>query len=167
MSPFSCEHEREVADLLHHGFWPDACPPELRAHVETCKICSDLLLVTQTFQRDRKLAAEIPVLESAGALWWRAQLRRRSAAIETMTRPILGAQMFAFVIAFVVTAAILVGEAGNWRTWIADLPRALHLGALLPSAFTGTTGTLWIIVPVLATVAVLSGVVVYLAAEKQ
>jgi hypothetical protein len=167
VSPFSCEREREVTDLLHNGFWPDACPAELRGHVETCKICSDLLLVTQTFQSDRKLATELPVMESAGALWWRAQLRRRSAAIEKVGRPILGAQLFASAIAFVVTAAVLVGQAGNWRTWIADLPRALHLGALLPSAMTGTTGTLWIILPVLATVALLGGVVVYLATEKQ
>ena len=84
-----------------------------------------------------------------------------------MARPILGAQLFAFATALVVTVAVLVGQAGNWRTWLHDLPRALHLDALLPSAMPHPAETLWILVPVLATVALLSGLVVFLATERQ
>jgi hypothetical protein len=52
------------------------------------------------------------------------------------------------------------------RIWLEDLPRALHLDALLPSALSQSGSVSWI-VPALAMVALLSGVVVYLATEKQ
>ena len=167
MSPFSCVREREVTDLLHRGHWPDACPSNLRSHIDTCRICSDLVLVTQTMQAAKKQSAELPRLEPAGAIWWRAQLRRRNAAIEKVTRPILGAQIFALVVALVVAIGVVIWQADNWRTWLSELPRALHLDALIPASTTISGETLWIVVPVLAMIALLSGVVVYLASEKQ
>jgi hypothetical protein len=167
MSPFSCAREQEVTDLLHRGHWPGACTAELRAHVAACRICSDLVLVTTTMQAARTRSAEMPRLEAPGAIWWRAQLRRRNAAIEKVTRPILGAQLFALAMALVVAVGVVIWQADNWRGWVEDLPRVLHLGALLPTSMTNSGETLWIVVPVLATIALLSGVVVYLASEKQ
>lgn len=167
MSPFSCVREREVTDLLHQGYWPDACPEELRAHVEMCRICSDLVLVSGTVQGERRQTLPLARLEAPGALWWRAQLRRRNEAIEKMARPIFGAQVFALAMALVVAVVVLVWQAGNWSAWISDLPRALHLDALLPASLADSGGMLWIVVSVLATIALLSGMVVYLASEKQ
>jgi hypothetical protein len=166
MSPFTCSRERQVSELLHNGHWPQACPDDLRAHVASCRACSDLILVTETLQASRKQSAQLPHLEAPGAIWWRAQLRRRNAALETMSRPILGAQIFALAMAVVVIAAVAVWQAGNWSAWFADLPSALHLDALIPSSMP-ESGTLWIVVPLLATIALLSGVVVYLASDKQ
>jgi hypothetical protein len=166
MSPFSCTREREVSELLHQGYWPEACPEELRAHVEACRICSDLVLVTSALGMERKETMPMARLEAPGALWWRAQLRKRNVAIEKMARPILGAQVFALAMALVVAAAVLVWQAGSWSAWIQELPAALHLDALLPATAVDLSGMLWII-PVLASIAVLSGVVVYLASEKQ
>ena len=167
MSPFSCVREREVTELLDRGYWPEACPAELRAHVESCRMCSDLVLVAQAFQAAHKQTTPEPRLESAGALWWRAQLRRRNAAIEKVGRPILGAQIFALVVSVVVAAAVLAWRGNTLKAWFEDLPRALHLDALVPAAFSQSSGMAWIVIPVLATVALLSGVVVYLATEKQ
>ena len=167
MSPFSCAREREVTDLLHRGYWPEACPAELKAHVEACRSCSDLVLVAGTMQAARRQSAELPRLEAAGAIWWRAQLRRRNAAIEKVTKPILGAQIFALAVALVVAVAVVLWQADTWRGWIEDLPRVLHLDALLPASMANSGETLWIVVPVLAMIALLSGVVVYLASEKQ
>jgi hypothetical protein len=166
MSPFKCTREREVSGLLHNGYWPQACPDDLRAHVASCRTCSELILVTVALQASRKQTADLPRLEAAGAIWWRAQLRRRSAALETMSRPILGAQLFALGMAVVVLAALAVWQAENWSAWFADLPRALHLDALIPSSMPESS-TLWIVAPLLATIALLSGVVVYLASDKQ
>lgn len=166
MSPFGCVCEREVTELLRQGYWPDACPPELRAHVETCRICSDLVLVTAVLGKQRSETMPMARLEVPGALWWRAQLRKRNAAIEKMARPIVGAQVFALAMALLVAVAVLVWQGGTWSAWFADLPRVLHLDALLPAGLGDFGGMLWI-VPVLATIAVLSGVVVYLASEKQ
>lgn len=167
MNPLKCPREREVAEILRQGFWPDACPPELSVHVETCRMCSDLVVVTRAFQDARKEAGPPAPLESAGALWWRAQLRRRNAAIETVARPIVGAQIFALVASIVIAVAALAWQGSTWKTWIADLPRALHLNALMPPALSQSGGAAWIIIPVLAMVALLGGVVVYLSAEKQ
>jgi len=166
MSPFTCARERELSELIRKGHWPQASPADLRAHVTSCRSCSDLVLVTDTLQASHRHTAELPRLEPAGAIWWRAQLRRRNAAIEKVSRPILGAQLFASTMALVVIAAVAVWQFGNWSVWFADLPGTLHLDALIPSAMP-ENGILWIIMPVLATIALLSGVVVYLASEKQ
>ena len=166
MSPFSCTREREVAAVLHSGHWPQACPEDLRAHVAACRGCSDLVLVTEALQASRRQTAGLPRLQPAGAIWWRAQLRRRNAAIEKVSRPILGAQLFALAMTLGVIAAIAVWQFGNWSAWFADLPDVLHLDALIPSSMP-ESGILWIIVPVLATIALLSGIVVYLTSEKQ
>lgn len=166
MSPLSCSSEREVADLMHRGYWPDACPDELRAHVASCRSCSDLVLVTQTFQAARKETAQLPSLESAGALWWRAQLRRRNDALERVARPIFGAQIFALVMVALLIAASIAWQGGTLRAWMQNLPWALHFDALVPASLLQSGGLTWIILSIFATVALLSGIVVYLT-EKQ
>lgn len=166
MSPFTCTRERELIALLQNGHWPQACSDELRAHVASCRSCSDLVLVTGSLQASRRQTAELPRLEPAGPIWWRAQLRRRNTAIEKVSRPIIGAQIFAIAMTLVVVAAIAVWQFGNWSAWFADLPGTLHLNALIPSAMPESS-ILWIIVPVLTTIALLSGILVYLASEKQ
>ncbi len=167
MSPFSCAREREVTELLHQGYWPDACPADLRGHVEACRVCSDLVVVAQAFQQAHMQTMPPPRMESAGAIWWRAQLRRRNAAIEKVARPIWGAQIFALVVSVVVAAGVLAWKGSVLRGWFADLPRALHLDALMPAALSQSGGVGSIVLPALATVVLLSGVVVYLATEKQ
>ena len=166
MTPFTCAREREVSDLLHKGHWPQACSEELRTHVGSCRICSDLVLVTESLQASRRQTAELPRLEPAGAIWWRAQLRRRNAAIDQMSRPIIGAQIFALAMALIVFGVVAVWQVDNWSAWLADLPGVLHLDALIPSSFPAN-GILWIIVPILATIALLSGIVAYITSEKQ
>jgi hypothetical protein len=170
MSPFTCTREKEVADLLHRGHWPQACPRELRAHVDACRSCSDLVLVTETFHSAKALTLAKPQLPSGGALWWRAQLRRRNQAIERINKPILGAQIFAFAMTLFVVIAVLawqLREGHSFAAWFEDLPRALHFDALLPASFPHLEGSLWLLFPLLATVALVSGAVVYLTSEKQ
>ncbi len=170
MSPFACPREREVAALVHQGHWPQACPEDLRAHVDQCRACSDLVLVTATFQSARAQSAAMPRLESPGALWWRAQLRRRNAAIERIGRPLLGAQIFAFAVTLVVAVGAIVWQAKqgfHLVSWLVQLPQALNLDVLLPASRPHLESGVWLLVPVLATVALLGGVVVYLASEKQ
>ena len=167
MSPFSCGREAELTQLLAQGYWPDASPAELRAHVEACRVCADLVLVSQAFQAAHREMIPGSRLESAGALWWRAQLRKRNAAIEKVGRPIFGALIFAMVISVLVGGGMLAWKGNTLKVWFGDLPRALHLDALVPTALTQTDGMASMVLPVLATVALLSGVVVYLATEKQ
>ena len=170
MNPFACPHEQEVAELLRLGQWPDAVPAELRDHAAACRTCSDLVLVTQTFQLARASAAIATPIQSAGALWWRAQLRNRNAAIERISKPIIGAQIFAFIVSVAVAAGVLawqVHRGFHFLAWIQSLPAALHLDALFPAAMPDFSGGLMLLLPILATLALVSGVVVYLASEKQ
>ena len=164
MIPITCAREKEVAELLHRGHWPQACAPELRQHVAACRQCSDLILTTQAFQSARANTSP-PRIESPGALWWRAQLRRRNAAIERISRPILGAQIFALAVALVLGIGVLAWESRHGLN-LAALLHDLHLRALLPTSLS-LEGNLWLVIPLAATLALVSGVILYLTTEKQ
>jgi hypothetical protein len=168
----ACAHEKEVAALLARGHYPQACPADLRAHVSACRSCADLVLVTRAFQTARTESAAAANLASPGLLWWRAQLRRRNAAVERIGKPILGAQIFALSVSLLFAVGFLASQATHglhWLAWLQQLPPApaLHLEALWPSALFNSGWSFPVLIPILATLAVLSGVVVYLASEKQ
>jgi hypothetical protein len=168
----TCSREKEVKELLARGHWPQACAPELRAHVSACRVCGDLVLVTEAFQQARADAASAARLGSAGALWWRAQLRRRNEAVERIGKPILGAQIFALVINLLLAVGFLGLQARhglNWLGWLEQLQQAptLHLEAVWHSALFSSGWSLMVLIPALATLALLGGAVVYLASERQ
>lgn len=165
MSPFNCAHEIEVKQLLERGQWPQASTQEQRTHVEGCRVCSELVLVGQALAMSRTSAMALPTLPAAGGLWWRAQLRRRNEALARMERPILGAEVFALI---VVLLAAVCGAAWQLRRGIdfAAWLRDLHLGTLWPASLASFDGAWGFLVPVLAALAVVSGVVVYFASEK-
>jgi len=170
MTPFTCAREKELTQALRLGHWPQACPPELRAHVAGCRTCSDLALVAGSLRVARSSVTDTPHLPSAGALWWRAQLRRRNADIERLARPLLGAQIFAMAMAVVVCAGVLLWAARQGfaiGSWFRQLAHTFDLSALLPDSLVQFGGISWLLIPVLATLALVSGVVVYFASEKQ
>ena len=158
-----CGREKELAELLERGHWPDASSDELRAHVARCRACRDLVLVKQAFRADRAMAASAAKLESPGVVWWRARLRRRNAAIAQIGRPILGAQIFALAISLIAAAGYVGTQARRgfqWLAWVEQLPRALHLGALLPEGLR-LQGETWLVMSLVAMLALMSGVIVY------
>lgn len=166
----ACPREPELTELLGRGCWPEASNEELRAHVAGCSACRELVVVRQAFGRERALAAGEARLESPGVLWWRAQLRRRNAAIERIGRPLLGAHIFALAmcLAAVLVYALSLAKRGfDWLAWLGDLPRALHLGALLPDSLGKSTWEIWLAVSIAAMVALMGGLIVYLASEKR
>lgn len=172
----ACPREKEVKELVERGQWPVAAAtaPELRAHVDGCRSCGDLVLVAMAFQNARAEAAGEAKVGSAGALWWRAQLRRRNAAVERLGRPILGAQIFALAVNLLLVVGLVVWQARHGLTWFAQLPltASFHLdsGWLDSGWFDSLLSSGWsslVLIFAAATLALLSGVVVYLAAEKQ
>ncbi len=185
----TCPREKEVKELVERGQWPvaSATAQELRAHVDRCRSCGELVLVTAAFQHARAQAVGEARLGSPGVLWWRAQLRRRNAAMERIGRPILGAQIFALAINLLLAVGFVAWQARHglawftwhfWNGWFARLPQAaaLHLDSLWPSALWSSTLpdsglssllTPMVMIPAAATLALLGGVVVYLASEKQ
>jgi hypothetical protein len=167
----TCSRENEVAELVERGYWPQACSSELRAHVDACRACSDLVLLTSAFQHARAHAAGMARLESPGVLLWRAQLRRRNAAVERIGKPLIRAQVFALAVTVVLTLGFMASQARqglHWISWFEGPLHPLHFEALWPAALaTFDGGRLWFLVPVLAALAILSGVVAYVASEQK
>jgi hypothetical protein len=167
----SCSRQSEVQQMLANGHWPHACPADLRAHLADCRGCGELLLLIQAFQQSRTTAAAQVKLPPAGAIWWRAQLRRRNAAVERVGKPILGAYVFALSMTILVAAAFAISQARHglrWLDWIGESSSAaMHVESLNPSAWLSSGGALMVLIPIFATLALVGAVAVYLAAEKQ
>ena len=164
----ACPFEKEVEQALRDGHWPRGCASELRAHVESCRDCSDLVLVRQSFHEARAQSAAEPVSDSPCVLWWRAQLRRRYAATETVTRPVNIAQTFALFINLVVAIVFVAWHYHHgvrWAAWWSDLmpSRVLHFWSITPLRSDWNPAVL---IPTLGALAVLSGLLVYLATER-
>jgi hypothetical protein len=153
--------------MLARGHWPQACPAELRAHLAACRPCAELLVVTQAFQQDRAAAAAQVNLPASGAIWWRAQLRRRNAAVERMGKPILGAYLFALTMTLLVAATLVVSQARRGLRLLEWGSAVLHAQSVNPSAWLSSAGTLVVLIPIFATVALVGALAVYLTAERQ
>ncbi|PYT79236.1 MAG: hypothetical protein DMG40_17130 [Acidobacteria bacterium] len=103
MNLFCCTSEMALEATLRQGRWPHACDPDLRAHVDGCRDCQELVLIAQALQRARSNREQPAGLHlarvsgSPGLLWWRAQLRRRKEAIQRVSEPVSLAEKVGFV----------------------------------------------------------------------
>lgn len=164
----TCSCENELTQALKNGHWPEGCGAELRAHVDACASCSDLVLVTRTLQCARSETEHTGAFGSPSLLWWRAHLRRRNAATERVSRPITIAQIFAlsvYVFVGVVFVASQFRHGLQWASWRSELlpARAFHF------LRTGSGPGDWSLLLLISSVGVLTllgGLVVYLASER-
>jgi hypothetical protein len=167
-----CPREREVMVQVQRGQWPDGCTEELRRHVGGCRACGELVLVMQAFRSARAASLGSANPASAGVLWWRAQLRRRNAAVEQLARPILGAQIFALAVTIAIAALFTVSQARyglRWLSWLkqeAHTP-ALHFEDLWSSALAMPQWGLMLLIFGLASVAVMGGFVLFSDRQRQ
>ncbi len=164
-----CPHEAEVQAILRQGHWPEACDPEFRKHVQTCRTCSEQILVLHAFHSARTQAMRAARVDHPNLLWWRAQLRRRNEALQRVGRPITTAQIFALCISILAAAALLrsqLGKGFNWSSWLPQTSSASHFDAI--SFFTSVSADwgLLLLLTGIGTVLLLSAVVVYLASDR-
>jgi hypothetical protein len=157
----TCPHENQVKELAERGQWPQAAAPELRAHASACRACADVALLAAAFRSARVHAAGPCKPVTPGALWWRAQLRQRYQVLERLERPVLGAELFALAVMLVFAAGFLVAELRTGDAWSGGLGAVV--GAWSSVCF--GLGWEWLAL-ISATVTLLGGVIVYLAAEK-
>jgi hypothetical protein len=167
----ACSHGKQIAEALKNGRWPDACDMELRTHAEACRTCSDLILVTQAFQRARVEPVPTARFDSAGLLWWRAQLRQRNVAVERVGRPVTLAQTFAVLINLLVAAGFLAWQFRQGISWTSMWtglfrPGAFYLGNWSFAAMRFDR-TLMLLIPSLGAMVLLSWLVLRLVSEKQ
>jgi hypothetical protein len=164
----ACSYEKEITQALKDGHWPQGCGSELRAHVGGCGSCSDLVLVTQTFQGARSESERAAPCGAPSLLWWRAQLRRRNAATERVSRPITIAQTFAWCVVVLMGVVFVASQYRHglrWAAWWSEFvpARGLHL-LLTGSGF--VEWNLLLLISGFGVLVLLSGLVVYLASEK-
>jgi len=158
-----CSEREELRAVLRRGQWPDGCPAELVKHVEGCAACRAEVLVTAHVQaaRAEAVSAAVAASVSPSLLWWRAQTRRREAALKQAARPLAAAQMFALV---VTVAAVAGFVAWQW-------PAVVALGAHAGGGFSlARLEAEWGVVPVMAALALVSalgGVVALLTVERE
>jgi hypothetical protein len=84
----------------------------------------------------------------------------------------IGAQIFALAINLFIVVAFLACQARNgmgWLSWLEKLPEvySLHLDNLSQSVLLNPGWSLKVLISAVATLALLGGVVIYLASEKQ
>jgi hypothetical protein len=170
MSLYSCSWEKELELALGRGQWPQACDPNLREHVSGCCECQDLVLVTQALHEARVQSERVAPIGSPGALWWRAQLRRRNEAIERVTKPVALAEKVGL---FSILAALCVAvwRWGNVARWVdffqSSSDSSLFQLTGLWAAFSSANA--WVIALLIAgvgTLAFFAGFAVYLLREE-
>jgi hypothetical protein len=172
MTFVSCNCEKEIRELVESGQWPLAAPPELKSHAAQCRTCADLVLVATAFQRVRATTIAAAKPASAGAIWWRAQLRSRQQVFERIQRPLLGAQVFALVALLLPIIGFIAFEARHglaWLTWFGKASQSaqLHAGDLSSSASTGSASGLIFVVVAAAAFALVAGVALYFDTERK
>jgi hypothetical protein len=160
----NCSRLHEVQQALHQGHWPNASPADLHTHVAACTRCAQEVLLSTHLQNMRTVtvhSAEATHPGHASLLWWRAQARRRNAALERAGRPLAAAHLFALVVVIIAIASVI---ASHWDSLLNRIPSTDWT-----TAFTAIVAQ-WGLGPlILATgvVATLSGVVAYLTADRK
>jgi hypothetical protein len=137
MKPVECEFEAEVLAATLQSRWPERVDADLRAHVASCTICSDVVSIAGAVDDAREEMRASAVVPDSGRVWWLAQLRARREAAEAAGRPITAVQ----VIAFACAVGLLGACFGATSTWFqAALGRMASSVAALPSATTLLAG---------------------------
>jgi hypothetical protein len=104
----SCGRSEEVASMLRRGYGPDAGDEQLRAHIPECSECRERVLLAQSFQQARRDSVATAPLGNAQALWLKAQVWQREAALRQVRRPVTLAQIFALAIGVIAALGFLV-----------------------------------------------------------
>ena len=131
MPRVECVHEADVLTAVNTRRWPHRVEPELRDHVMSCDICTDLIAVVSAFEGEQE--AEIAVARTrvpdSAIVWWKAQMRARREAAKLAVRPITVTQAVAFATAIGVMGAVFGATAGWFQ-------RAVQwIGSTLASTF--------------------------------
>ena len=154
MKPIECEFEADVLAAV----WSE----ELRSHVATCPICSDVAAIAAAIEGAReemRAALIIPgVIPDSGRVWWLAQMRARREATKAAGRPITAIQ----VIALACAVGLLGACFGATSLWFQSALR--RFAAFSPPAFVTEHGLL---VLAMAAVLLLVPGAVYLALGKE
>jgi hypothetical protein len=140
MSPLECRFEEEALAAVVQSRWPARVDPQLRTHVESCRICSEVVTVAGALDAVRDELLATAVVPDASRVWWLAQLRARREAVEAAGLPITAAQIFALACAMGLLGACF----GATSTWFQSALRSVasSLTSLDPAALLASAAAL-------------------------
>ena len=157
-----CSRTAEVQDLLRLGHWPQAAEVELVRHVQECRRCGEMVLVTQALGAAKVISMHEARVEPPALVWWRAQLRRKHEAVQRVERP-MRAQMLAVLAVVCVGLGLafrLSGGVTAWRSWMSAGAEAVVRSGV------GSLGLGMLVASVVA-LAMMAGLAVYLTVERK
>jgi hypothetical protein len=114
-----CAREPELLEALAAGRWPDGRVTALRAHVDGCRACADLLAVALPLLQEQARAQRDARVPSSAVVWWRAQKRARRESVAAATRPIAMTQRVALACAAGLVAGMATFAQPAVRAWLA------------------------------------------------
>lgn len=172
MRQIECQFEADVLSAVLQSRWPDRTDADLRQHVKTCAICSDVALVAGAIECAREETTEcaaIPhTLPDSGLVWWKAQMRARREAVAAVGRPITAIHVAAFACAMGLMGAC-IGATSSWfqaaLKWSWDEMTAFDPATFIPYATALIASHGWLAACMAAMVFVIP-VAVYLAVGK-
>jgi hypothetical protein len=148
MKPIECEFESEALAAALQSRWPGRVEPALRAHIEACPICTDVVAVAAAVEGAREEIRATAIVPDPGRIWWGAQLRARCEAVQAAGRPITAIQVIAFGCAFGFLGACF-GATSRWFQAVLDRAMAAIAG-LDTSTLVAEHGALLIVIAALA-----------------
>lgn len=168
MKTVDCCREDDILDALSSGRWPDRTDEELRAHIGTCPICTDVVAVATAVLEVRDSEPGEMRIPSSAVMWWRAQMRARQEAAREASRPITIAQIVASIsaVALIIAAVVVLSP---WfgvvlGDWIAEAKAALTPTPTVVAAPATTLVQVWMIPAIIIGVSLLlAPVAIYFA----
>jgi hypothetical protein len=148
VTPHECHFESEALAAALQSRWPARVDPALRAHIEACPVCADVVAIAGAVDDAREEMRVGAVVPDAGRIWWGAQLRARRDAVRTAGRPITAIQVIAFACASGFLGACF-GATSRWFQAVLDRAMAAIAG-LDTSALVAEHGALLIVIAALA-----------------
>jgi hypothetical protein len=132
VSRIECKREQEILDAVASGRWPERADAELQAHAKTCRICTEVALISKLYQEDHSAALEEARVPSSGLVWWKSELRTRQEAVRAASRPIEMVQgvSIACLVGILLIALTLLSnqfDLGAISTFLRDQPVVLWL----------------------------------------
>src|SRR4029077_20290440 len=125
---------------------------DLRAHVASCTICSDVVSIAGAVDDAREEMRASAVVPDSGRGWWLAPRRARREAAEAAGRPITAVQVIAFACAvgllgacFGATSTGFQAALGRMASSVAALPSAAALVAGHGTLVLGVAAVLFVV----------------------
>src|SRR5689334_9522141 len=111
MSRNDCPREQETLAIVHAGRWPHGCDEAIRAHVDDCASCNDIVSVAVLVSNDYQASLRTARVPNSGLIWWRMQRRTRQEAVRSASRIITIVQAIAVAAGFAVALGILAATS--------------------------------------------------------